>query len=148
MQFRKTALATALGAMFAAGSAFAPAAQAETVLKAVMHSDVKIIDPIWTTAYISRNVGYMLYDTLYALDAKGEVKPQMVDTTDVSADKLTYTIKLRDGLLWHDGAPVTAKEMLRLLEQDDETAVAFLHNLHGAALRVVRLDARRAEKPA
>ena len=92
-------------------------AQAETVLRAVMHSDVKIIDPIWTTAYISRNVGYMIYDTLYALDAKGEVKPQMVDTTEVSADKLTYTIKLRDGLLWHDGAPVTSEDCVASIKR-------------------------------
>lgn len=47
-----------------------------------------------------------------------------------------------------DGAPVTAKEMLRLLQEDDDTAVAFLHNLHGAALRIVRLDARRQESSA
>jgi len=44
-----------------------------------------------------------------------------------------------------DGAPVTAKDMLRLLQEDDETAVRFLNNLHGAALRIVRLDARREE---
>ena len=50
-----------------------------TTLRAVKHSDLKIVDPIWTTAYISRNYGYMVYDTLFALDEKGEVKPQMVD---------------------------------------------------------------------
>jgi peptide/nickel transport system substrate-binding protein len=111
MKLTRLALATALGALLAAP------AQAQTVLKAVMHSDVKIIDPIWTTAYISRNVGYMLYDTLYALDAKSEVKPQMVETTDVSADKLTYTIKLRDGLLWHDGAPVTSEDCVASLKR-------------------------------
>ena len=75
-----------------------------------MHSDIKIVDPIWTTAYITRNHGYMVYDTLFAVDEKGEIKPQMVDTYDVSADKLTYTLKLRDGLLWHDGQPVTAED--------------------------------------
>src|SRR5262249_35415888 len=57
-----------------------------------------------------RNHGYMVYDTLFAMDAKGEIKPQMVDKYDVSADKLTYTITLRDGLLWHDGTPVTAED--------------------------------------
>jgi hypothetical protein len=67
-------------------------------LKAVMHSDVKIVDPIWTTAYITRNHGYMIYDTLFAMDEKGEIKPQMVDKYDESADKLTYTFTLRDGL--------------------------------------------------
>jgi peptide/nickel transport system substrate-binding protein len=75
-----------------------------------MHSDLKIVDPIWTTAYIVRNHGYMIYDTLFATDAKGEIKPQMVDRYDVSADRLTYTMSLRDGLLWHDGSPVTSED--------------------------------------
>ena len=47
-----------------------------------MHSDLKIVDPIWTTAYITRNHGYMIYDTLFATDANGEIKPQMVDKYD------------------------------------------------------------------
>ena len=47
-------------------------AGAQVTLKAVMHSDVKIVDPIWTTAYITRNHGYMVYDTLFAMDEKGE----------------------------------------------------------------------------
>jgi len=52
----------------------------------------------------------MIYDTLFATDAAGQVKPQMVDHYDLSADKLTYTITLRDGLLWHDGNVVTAAD--------------------------------------
>ena len=77
----------------------APAlAQQPRTLKAVMHSDVKIVDPIWTTAYIARNHGYMIYDTLFALDARFEPRPQMVDSWTVSDDKLTWTFKLRDGL--------------------------------------------------
>jgi peptide/nickel transport system substrate-binding protein len=83
---------------------------AETVLRVVMHSDLKIIDPIWTTAYIVRNHGYMIYDTLFAMDANGEIRPQMVDKYDLSADKLTYTLTLREGLAWHDGKPVTADD--------------------------------------
>jgi peptide/nickel transport system substrate-binding protein len=85
-------------------------ADAETTLRVVMHSDLKIVDPIWTTAYIVRNHGYMVYDTLFAMDAKGEIRPQMVDRYDVSGDKLTYTLTLRDGLVWHDGKPVTAED--------------------------------------
>ncbi|MBU2534000.1 MAG: ABC transporter substrate-binding protein, partial [Alphaproteobacteria bacterium] len=54
------------------------AASAETVLRFVPHSDLKIVDPIWTTAYISRNHGYMIYDTLFALDVDGNVQPQMI----------------------------------------------------------------------
>ena len=49
-----------------------------------MHSDLKIVDPIWTTAYITRNHGYMIYDTLLATDATGKVQPQMLDRWTVS----------------------------------------------------------------
>ena len=49
-------------------------------LKVVMHSDLKVLDPIWSGAYIVRNHGYMLYDTLFAMDEQFQIKPQMVDT--------------------------------------------------------------------
>jgi len=93
------------------------AADAQSTLRVVMHSDLKIVDPIWTTAYIVRNHGYMIYDTLFATDAKGEIRPQMVDRYEVSADKLTYTISLRDGLLWHDGKPVTSEDCVASIKR-------------------------------
>jgi len=92
-------------------------AQAQTTMKVVMHSDVKIVDPIWTTAYIVRNHGYMIYDTLFAMDEKGEIKPQMVESFTESPDKLTYTFTLRDGLLWHDGKPVTAEDCVASIKR-------------------------------
>ncbi len=101
--------AVAAGAMVAV-SAGSAEAQAQKTLRVVMHSDLKILDPIWTTAYIVRNHGYMIYDTLFAQDADGNIKPQMAEKHEVSADQLTHTITLRDGLLWHDGAPVTAED--------------------------------------
>ena len=94
----------------ACGLAAAAPAPAETVLRAAMHSDLKIIDPIWTTALISAHHGYLVYDTLFSLDEKLVVRPQMVDKWEVSADKLIYTFTLRDGLEWHDGTPVTAAD--------------------------------------
>ena len=92
-------------------------ASAETTLRVVMHSDLKIVDPIWTTAYIVRNHGYMVYDTLFAMDAKGDIRPQMVDKYELSPDKLTYTMTLRDGLLWHDGKPVTAEDCVASIKR-------------------------------
>ena len=96
--------------VLAASVVAAPAQQSGKTLRFVPHSDLKILDPIWTTAYITRNHGYMVYDTLFAMDANSEIKPQMAEKHEVSADNLTYTITLRDGLLWHDGAPVTAED--------------------------------------
>jgi peptide/nickel transport system substrate-binding protein len=117
MTLRSTLLAAAAGlsAMLAAGGA--TPAGAETTLRAVMHSDLKIVDPIWTTAYISRNYGYLVYDTLFALDEKLEIQPQMVDTYEVSDDQLIYTFTLRDGLMWHDGEPVTAEDAIASIER-------------------------------
>ena len=60
----------------------APFASAQT-LKVVMHSDLKVLDPIWSGAYIVRNHGYMLYDTLFAMDEQFQIKPQMVDTWSI-----------------------------------------------------------------
>jgi peptide/nickel transport system substrate-binding protein len=105
-------------ALLAAGLISAPPhAQAQKTLKAVMHSDLKIIDPIWTTALISLNHGYMIYDVLFALDEGLQVKPQMVDTWTVSDDKKTWTFTLRDGLAWHDGQPVTADDCIASLKR-------------------------------
>jgi peptide/nickel transport system substrate-binding protein len=78
-------------------------------IRAVMHSALRVTDPILTTAYITRNHGYMIYDTLLGTDEKFDVRPQMADWT-LSPDKLTYTFALRDGLKWHDGQPVTAAD--------------------------------------
>jgi peptide/nickel transport system substrate-binding protein len=76
--------------------AASPPANAETIT-AVMHSDLRVIDPGFTTAYITRDHGYMVYDTLLAEDANFKIQPQMADWK-VSDDKFTYTFTLRDGL--------------------------------------------------
>jgi len=109
---RLVAIIAALAALALGGPA-----TAETTLRVVLHSDLKIVDPIWTTAYIVRNHGYMIYDTLFAMDAKGEIKPQMVDKYEVSKDQLTYTLTLRDGLSWHDGKPVTTEDCVASIKR-------------------------------
>jgi peptide/nickel transport system substrate-binding protein len=77
-----------------------------------MHAPLRITDPIITTAYVIRNHGYMIYDTLFAMDAEQKIQPQMVDKVEVSPDKLTYSFTLRAGLKWHDGKPVTADDAI------------------------------------
>ncbi len=90
---------------------------AGSVLRVIPHADLKNIDPIWTTAYITRNHGYMVFDTLFAMDETLTPRPQMVDTWTVSDDKLTWTFTLRDGLAWHDGPPVTAEDCVASLKR-------------------------------
>src|SRR5258708_18718641 len=110
---RRFLLASAV--VLAAVSA-SPLASAQTV-KVVMHSDVKALDPVWSGAYIARNHAYMIYDTLFAIDEKLQVKPQMVDSWTISDDGLTWTFKLRDGLEWHYGTPVTSEDCVASLKR-------------------------------
>src|ERR1700749_1285546 len=74
------------------------AAKAMTV---VWESEVTILDPHFTTATISRTFGLHVFDMLFAMNGKGEIKPQMVDSWQASADQLTWTFTLRDGLKFH-----------------------------------------------
>src|SRR6516162_3008582 len=107
-----------LAAAFTAGLAVsATPALAQTTLRAVMHSDLKILDPIWTTAYIVRNHGYMIYDTLLAQDEKSDIKLQMLEKYETAPDNKSYTFTLRDGLLWHDGQPVTSEDCIASIKR-------------------------------
>jgi len=83
----------------------------------IITTDLKSIDPFWTTAYTTRNYGYMIYDTLFTLDANLQPQPQMVETWTVSPDGLMYTFALRPGLKWHDGAPVRAADCVASLQR-------------------------------
>ncbi len=87
-------------------------AQDEKVLRVAMHADVRTLDPFWTTQTIAGIHGLMVYDTLFSSDGDLNPQPQMVDTWEVSDDRLTYTFKLRDGLKFHDGSPVTSKDVV------------------------------------
>ena len=95
MKRRRTWPATFAAA--AAAGALSVSAFADGTFKAVVHADLKNIDPIWTTAYITRNHGYMIWDTLFATDGNFEVQPQMAESATVSEDGKTYTIRLPRG---------------------------------------------------
>ena len=79
-------------------------------LRLIMRNDLRVLDPMWTTAYATRNHAYMVFDTLFALDSKLQPQPQMVGDYSISADKLLYSFTLRNGLKFHDGEPVRAKD--------------------------------------
>src|SRR3979411_2171081 len=97
-----------------AGSA-SPALAAGKTIHAVMHAHLRT-PGMMTTAYIVRDFGYMVFDTLVATDANYKIQPQMAEWK-VSDDKLTYTLTLRDGLKWHDGPPVTAEDCVGSLKR-------------------------------
>ncbi len=109
-----------------------------------MHSDLRILDPVFTGAYITRDHGYMVYDTLLATDSSFRVRPQMADWK-VSDDKLTYTFTLREGLKWHDGSPVTAEDCVASLkrwsknETMGQTLMGFTASLEATDARTITL---------
>jgi peptide/nickel transport system substrate-binding protein len=102
------------GAILAAGG---PVLAQGKVLKFVQNGNLTILDPIWTTAYVTRNHGYFIYDTLFSSDENNAVKPQMVDKYEVSPDKTVWTFTLRDGLEWHDGKPVTSEDCIASIKR-------------------------------
>src|SRR3954463_15507722 len=89
-----------------------PARAEESTLRAVMNIELQVLDPQVTTATVTRAFGYMVYDTLIAMDSEGAFHPQMLESWQVSDDRLNWTLTLRPGLTWHDGAPVTPEDCI------------------------------------
>jgi peptide/nickel transport system substrate-binding protein len=93
------------------------AQKGQHTLRFAAHADLKILDPVWTTAYITQHHSYLVYDTLFGTDENLQVKPQMVDRTTVSPDGMTYTFTLRDNLRWHDGQPVLSEDCVESVKR-------------------------------
>ena len=107
---RRLALLAALLAVFTASAQ-------DKVLRVVPHSNLNILDPIWTTQYMARNHGYMVYDTLFGTDEKSRIQPQMVENWSESPDHRLWTFTLRPGLAFHDGKAVTGEDVVASLER-------------------------------
>src|SRR5438105_1194164 len=107
--------AAALSMLLLAYPAAAAEPKAGGALRFIPQADLRALDPIWTTAYITRNHGYMVYDTLFGTDAQLKPQPEMVERWEVSADKLRYTFTLRERLKFHDGQPVRSADCVASL---------------------------------
>ncbi|WP_137177895.1 ABC transporter substrate-binding protein [Roseomonas sp. AR75] len=110
--FLKSGAAAGAAATF--GGLAAPAySQANArVLRFVPQANLANFDPIWGTQYVVRNASVLVWDTLYGFDEKLEPKRQMVEGEEISSDGLTWTFKLRQGLRFHDGEPVRARDVV------------------------------------
>lgn len=80
------------------------------VLRFIPQANLTLLDPVVTTANVTANHAWMVWDTLFGTNARLEPKPQMAEGFSVSDDGRTYLIKLRAGLKWHDGEPVRAQD--------------------------------------
>jgi peptide/nickel transport system substrate-binding protein len=105
-----------LGAAIVACPAIARAA-AETTLRFVPYADLALLDPIITTNYVTRTHALMVFDTLYGLDGNYRAQPQMVTDHTVEDDGKLWRLTLRDGLLFHDGSPVLARDVVASLQR-------------------------------
>ena len=92
-------------------------AQDARVLRFIPQSDLTVLDPVWTTAYVTRNHGFMVYDTLFGSDGAYQPQPQMVGGVDTGNDGKLWTLTLRDGLKFHDGEPVRARDCVASVER-------------------------------
>ena len=134
------AVALACSALFAVSQA-----EAQSTLRVAPETLTRILDPHFTTSFTTRDFGYLVYDTLFAVDDKFDPKPQMVDTYTLSDDKLTWTFVLRPGLKWHDGQPVTAADCVasirRWASRDSmgQTMMGFVTALEAADARTIRM---------
>src|SRR3984885_4323369 len=109
---------------FLAGSAAlplaAPAVRAATeskLLKFVPQADIALLDPHFASALVTRNHAYMVYDTLYGVDDGGRPRPQMAAGHVIEDDGKTWKITLRDGLRFHDGTPVLARDCVASIQR-------------------------------
>jgi peptide/nickel transport system substrate-binding protein len=89
----------------------------KNVIKFVPQGDLAVVDPIWTTATVTRNHAFLAYDTLFGQDESYKAQPQMAEGALAEADGKSWTIKLREGLKFHDGTPVLAKDCVASLNR-------------------------------
>ena len=85
-------------------------AESSRVLRFIPQSDLTVIDPVWSTAYTARNHGYLVFDTLFGMDGQYRIQPQMVGGIRIEDDRRSWDLTLREGLLFHDGEPVLARD--------------------------------------
>jgi peptide/nickel transport system substrate-binding protein len=119
------------------------------VLKFVPQADLATLDPVMTSALVTRNHGYMVFDTLWGLDANYAPQPQMVAGHVVENDGLAWKITLRDGLTFHDGSPVLARDVVASIErwckigQVGKTLKAMTDEMSAASDKVVQIRLKR-----
>ncbi len=93
-------------------------------------ADLALLDPVFTTGLVTRNHGFLVFDQLYGLDESFAPQPQMVEGHVIEDDGKTWVITLRDGLKFHDGEPVLARDAVASVNRWMQTD-AFGQNLRG-----------------
>lgn len=107
-----------MGLVVVATAVGSAAAQAPNkVLRVVPYADLQSLDPIVTTVGIVQSHAMLVYDFLFGRDDAQQPRPQMVERWTTSPDQLEWTFTLREGLVFHDGAPVTSEDVVASLRR-------------------------------
>src|SRR5579864_288918 len=114
---RRDVLKTALAGATALAAPRIVHAEGAKTINFTPHADLASLDPVWTTADITRNFSLAVYDTLYGYDADFHVQPQMVEGAVVDNDGRQWDLTLRDGLAFHDGTPVLARDCIATIQR-------------------------------
>lgn len=121
-----------------------PATAQERVLRFVPTGDLRVLDPIWTSAAITLNHGQMIYDVLVTMDSQFRPQLQMAESVHTSEDGLRWTFTLRPGLIFHDGTPVRAADVAASITRWAKRVTAG-QALAGRARSIAAQDDRTVE---
>lgn len=113
----RAAGAAAAAASFAARPAFAQGGHNARTLVHVPQANLTSLDPVWTTAVVSRNAAHLMFETLFGRDEQLNPKPQMLEGFASEDNTRRWTMRLREGLLFHDGEPVRAADCVASLKR-------------------------------
>lgn len=92
-------------------------ARGKQVLKVIPRGDLTVLDPLWTTAYQTRDHAYLVFDTLFGLDAAFRPQHQMLEASSATPDGLLWSLRLRPNLRFHDGEPVLARDCVASIKR-------------------------------
>jgi peptide/nickel transport system substrate-binding protein len=107
-----------LGLLTASIAAFLPAAHAgDRTIRASLNTELQSLDPVYASVNATRVFSYLVFDTLIAIDNEGQYHPQMLDNWEISPDRMSYRFRLRDGLTWSDGTPVTSEDCIASIKR-------------------------------
>jgi peptide/nickel transport system substrate-binding protein len=140
----------AAAAVLALGLTSAPAADAQSVLKVLIDGNVTTVDPVVTTESMAIQHGFMVYDTLFAMDGQNRPQPQMVGAWERAPDGLLWRFTLRDGLKFHDGTLVEAKDVvpsIRRWAARKPSGAALMRNVASLDVVDTKTFAIRLSKP-
>ena len=114
---RRHAIAALLGLPFAAPALAQGGHARARTLRFMPQAALAVLDPVFNPTTIVTTHGYCVFDTLYGCDSALRPRPQMAEGHEVSDDRLRWTIRLREGLRFHDGEPVRARDCVASLKR-------------------------------